>query len=377
METRLRPAPEPVRSYPITLALEGGGALGSFTWGVLERLLDVPGLRIDVVSGTSAGAMNGAMLVQGLAQGRSSDRQTGGAREAKSLLETFWHRVAIAAGSLPGPSARWLQVVAGTMAPVVEAVRKAGTALNPGVNAFGINPLRGILRELLHPPLFGAPGAPELIVAATRVRTGEARLFRGAEVSIDALLASACLPQIFPAVEIDGEPYWDGGYSSNPPVRPLIEAGAPADVIIVRTAPPERVGLPTRPAAVRERLDEIAFGTALRAELRSLALAQSSLAGVSGLPPTLARLRNARLHMIGPEEEDEAAAVGALHPTWSVLSEQRKRGFAAADRWVAAHLASLGQHSTLDTGLFAGLKPGAAPAPAAIHHLREGSFRAT
>jgi NTE family protein len=371
MDTRLQaaPTPETVRTYPITLALEGGGALGSFTWGVIERLLDVPQLRIHVVSGTSAGAMNGAMLVQGLVNG--------GPPAAKDLLETFWHRVAIAAGSLPGPSIRWLQVVAGTMAPVLEAVRTAGSALNPGVSAFAINPLRGILHELLHPPRFGEPGAPELIVAATRVRTGEARLFRGAEVSIDALLASACLPQIFPAVEIDGEAYWDGGYSSNPPVRPLIEAGAPTDVLIVRTAPPERLGLPTRPAAVKERLDEITFGTALRAELHSLALAQSSLAGVSGLPPTLARLRDARLHMIGPEEEDEAAAVGALHPTWSVLSEQRRRGFAAADRWVAEHLSSVGRHSTLDTGLFAGPNAGAGHAPAPIHHLREGSFRAT
>ncbi len=343
-------------STPITLALEGGGALGAFTWGVLDRLLEAPELRIEVVSGTSAGAMNGAMLVQGLV--------SGGPAGAKARLETFWHRVAIAAGSLPGPSGRWLHAVAGTIGPLVDAVRHAGSALTPAVGAFGINPLRGILAELLHPPLFGAAGAPELVVAATRVRTGEARLFWGAEVSIDALLASSCLPQLFPAVEIDGEAYWDGGYSSNPPVRPLIEAGAPADVLIVRTAPAQRAALPAGSAAVRDRLAEITFGTPLRAELRSLALAQSSLVGVSGLPPRLARLRDARVHMIAPEERGDAAA--AQHPTWCSLSEHRAHGHAAAERWLAEHLSAVGRRSSFDLGLFAPVSARAIEEPAPI-----------
>ena len=200
---------------PITLALEGGGSMGAFTWGVLDRLLEVPGLRIDVVSGTSAGAMNAAMLVQGLA--------TGGPPAAKRLLETFWHRVAIASGSLPGPVGTWMHRFGGALAPMVDVLRHTGAALQPGVGRTRHNPLRGILAELLDPKVFGQPSAPELVVAATRVRTGEARLFRDAEVTVDALLASACLPQLFPTIEIDGEAYWDGGYTSNPPLRPLIE----------------------------------------------------------------------------------------------------------------------------------------------------------
>lgn len=328
---------ETQRSVPleITLALEGGGALGAFTWGVLERLLDVPGLRIACVSGTSAGAMNGAMLVQGLARG--------GAEDARALMETFWQRVAIAAGSVPGPTAGWLAAVS---APMLDAVRKAGSAMGgPTPNAFTINPLRGILSELLQQKLFGTPGAPELVVAATRVRTGEARLFRDDEIRIDTLLASACLPLLFPAIEIDGEAYWDGGYSSNPPVRPLIEAGAPADVLIIRTTSAERPA-PHGAAAVKDRLSEITFGTPLRAELHSLALAKQSLAGVADLPPTLARLRDARIHMISPATADAHAASAALHPSWPLLVDQRRRGHAAAEAWIAEHLSALGHHAT-------------------------------
>ncbi len=179
--TRQPVTQRPVTQRSVTLALEGGGALGAFTWGVLDRLLDLPDLRIDVVSGSSAGAMNGAMLVQGLA--------SGGRERAKRLLETFWQRIAIAAGSLPGPSGLWMQALSGSMAPMLDAVRTLGPALNPGTSTFGVNLLRGILGELLHPPRFGQLGAPELVVAATRVRTGEARLFRGSAVSIDVLPA--------------------------------------------------------------------------------------------------------------------------------------------------------------------------------------------
>ena len=323
----------------ITLALEGGGALGAFTWGVLERLLEAPNLRIAAVSGTSAGAMNAAMLVHGLARGGGDD--------ARDLLETFWQRVAIAAGSVPGPTATWLAAMA---APMMDVVRKAGNALGgPTPGPFTINPLRGILSELLHEPLFGASGAPLLVVAATRVRTGDARLFHDAEIGIDALLASACLPLLFPAIEIDGEAYWDGGYSSNPPVRPLIEAGCPPDVLIVRTQAERRVA-PLGAASVKDRLSEITFGTPLRAELHSLALAQNALAGIADLPPTLARLRDARLHMIAPDSADANPASASLHPSWPLLSEQRRRGHGAATRWLNEHGSALGRRSSFTIG---------------------------
>ena len=356
------------RSTPrgVTLALEGGGALGAFTWGVLERLLDVPSLRIAAVSGTSAGAMNGAMLVQGLV----ADGPAG----AKSLLQTFWQRVAIASGSLPGPAGNWLQSMSAGMAPMLDAMRNAGSALSGGFT-FGTNPLRGILADLLHPSLFTDPAAPELVVAATRVRTGEARLFWGSEVSIDALLASACLPLLFSAIEIDGEAYWDGGYSSNPPVRPLIEAGAPADVIIVRTLPAERLRFPSGASAVKDRLSEITFGTPLRAELHSLALAQASLAGLADLPATLARLRDARLHMIGPIDGGSDLAFAALQPTWSNLAAQRARGIVAAEHWLGDHLDDVGERSSFDLNPYADGSAGASAQP--VRQFMEGAANAT
>jgi NTE family protein len=328
---------------PITLALEGGGALGAFSWGVLDRLIEHPELRVEVVGGTSAGAMNAAMLAQGL--------KTGGPEEARRLLETFWQRVAISAGSVPGPLGQWMHLVS----PVVDAVRHAGAALC-APSPVAINPLRGILAEMIDPEVLQSAGAPELVVAATMVRTGEARLFRGEELSVDALLASACLPQLFPAVEIDGESYWDGGYTCNPPLRHLIETGAPADVLIVRTTPLERTTRPSGSAAVKERVNEITFGSALRGELRTLAVAQPTLTQVAKLPAPLARLRDARLHMIGPETaEFQAMHAGLMHtPDWNFLSGMHKLGSEAAERWLAAHEDDVGVRSSLDIRQFAG-----------------------
>jgi NTE family protein len=169
------------------------------------------------------------------------------------------------------------------------------------------------------------------------------------------LLASACLPQLFPAVEIDGELYWDGGFASNPPVRALIEAGALPDIVLVRTTPVERPDPPTSGAAVLERAEEMTFGTALRQELRSLALAQQLLADLPSGPGVLARLRDARLHVIGAEEEFRALKLGSHQdPSWAFLQEMRSLGHTAADRWTEAHLSSVGRRSTVDLSDFAG-----------------------
>ncbi len=346
MTALCQPEPDRPGVRPVMLALEGGGSLGAFTWGVLDRLLDVPDFRIELVSGTSAGAMNAAMLAQGLA--------TGGPAVAKRLLETFWRRVAVAAGSVPGPVGAWLHVFGGAMAPMVDAMRHAGAMSSPGVSRTSPNPLRGILTELLDPKAFALPTSPGLVVAATQVRTGEARLFHNTEVTVDALLASACLPQLFPAIEIEGEPYWDGGYTSNPPLRPLIEAGSPPDVLIVRATPLERPGTPSGAMAVQARVNEITFGSALRGELRSLAVAQNLLASVPNLPSKLARLRDVRLHMIGAEAEFQAMHGGSRQdPTWAFLSEMHALGVRSAAAWLADNLQTVGTRSSFDLSLFA------------------------
>jgi NTE family protein len=339
---------------PITLALQGGGSLGAYAWGVLDRLLEAPELRIEVVSGASAGAMNAALLVQGLA--------TGGPPEAKRLLETFWRRVAVASGSPDIAGAGWLFPFSGIMSPLTDALRQTAKGLSQRqVNPLGLNPLRSILTGLFDPSVLGQEGAPALVVSATRVRTGEARLFRDGEVTAEVLLASSCLPQLFPAVEIDGEPYWDGGFASNPPLRALIEAGAPADIVLVRTTPVERPERPTSAAAILERTEEMTFGAALRQELRSLALAQRLLADLPAVPGVLARLRDARLHVIGAEEEFRALKIGSHQdPSWTFLQELRELGRRTADRWLIADLASVGVRSTVDLSDFAEpiLEPG-------------------
>jgi NTE family protein len=242
------------------------------------------------------------------------------------------------------------------MAPVADALRQATRGLSrTQVNPLGLNPLRGVLDDLLDPSVFGKPGTPTLVVSATRVRTGEARLFRDAEVTAEALLASACLPQVFPAVEIDGEPYWDGGYASNPPLRALVEAGAPSDIVLVRTTPVERPDPPAGAAGVLDRADEMVFAAALRQELRSLARAQRLLADQPSAAGVLARLRDARLHAIGAEEEFRALKDGSHRDaSWAFLRDMRDLGRRAADRWLDADLASMGVRSTMDLSGFAG-----------------------
>ncbi|WP_165982496.1 patatin-like phospholipase family protein [Dankookia rubra] len=347
----------------MTLALQGGGSLGAFSWGVLDRLLDEPVLRIGAASGASAGAMNAAMLAQGLA--------TGGPGEAKRLLEAFWRRVASASGSPDVAGAGTLLPFAGLMSPVADALRQAARGLSrTQVNPLGLNPLRGVLDGLLDPSAFGTPNAPTLVISATRVRTGEAKLFRDAEVTAEALLASACLPQLFPTVVIDGEAYWDGGYAANPPLRALVEAGAPADIVLVRTTPEERPDLPAGASGVAERVDEIAFGTALRQELRSLALAQRFLTDVpASAVDALARLRDARMHVIGAEEAFRALKGGSHRDaSWGFLTEMRDLGRGAADRWLAAHRGSVGVRSTMDLSGYAasGLVPALGAAPLTV-----------
>lgn len=340
-----RPLPS---CLPVTLALQGGGALGAFTWGVLERLLDEEGLVPAVVSGSSAGAMNGAMLVQGLA--------TGGRPEAKRLLEAFWRRVAVAAGSPDLDGTPWLDLVLrpSLLHAMTDAWRKAASAF-PQRQAQGL--LRQVLDGLLDPRAFGRPGTAHLVVAATKLRTGEPHLFRDREVTADVLLASACLPTLMPPVEIAGELYWDGGFSSNPPLRPLIEATAPADVIVVRTSPLERPEPPRGAEAISARRNELAFDSPLRQELRSIAVARRLLAELPAAPPAgtaLAKLCAARLHAIGDDTVFRALPPeSAGTPRWDLFQLLRSQGQVAADAWLVANAGALGQHGTLDLAPFA------------------------
>jgi NTE family protein len=239
---------------PIDLALQGGGSHGAFTWGVLDRLLEEPWLRIAAISGTSAGAMNAAVLADGWTEG--------GADGARAALNEYWRRVARAVAFSPlqrSPfdrlAGRWTL----DTSPAYFAFDIMSRMLSPyDLNPLDINPLRNILAESINfERLSRSP--IKLFVTATKVRTGRGRIFRNPEITADVLLASACLPTMFRAVEIENEAYWDGGYAGNPTITPLVRESDAHDTILVQINPTERPDLPRSAAEILDRLNEISF----------------------------------------------------------------------------------------------------------------------
>ena len=231
----------------VDLALQGGGSHGAFTWGVLDRLLEEPWLGIDGISGTSAGAMNAAVLVDGFVKG--------GGAGARTALESFWRRVSDAARFSPfrrGP----LDVLLGRWtldsSPIYVGMDLLSRLVSPyDLNPMGNNPLRAILAETID--FERLPRSPiKLFITATNVRTGRGHVFKNNAITPDVLLASACLPTMFQAIEIDGEPYWDGGYSGNPTITPLIRECTSQDTILVQINPIERKESPRSASEILE-----------------------------------------------------------------------------------------------------------------------------
>src|SRR5215475_10416106 len=242
----------------VDLGLQGGGSHGAFTWGVLDRLLEEPWLRIEGISGTSAGAMNAAVLVDGYAKG--------GAEAARSALVAFWRSVSRAA--LLSPLRRgFLDVLLDRWSldhsPVFVAMDMMARVFSPyDLNPGGFNPLQQILTESIDFDRLGR--APiKLFVTATNVRTGQGRVFRNREITPQVLLASACLPSLFQAVEIEGESYWDGGYSGNPTITPLVRECNSRDTILVQINPVERPGVHNTAREILNRLNEVSFNSVL------------------------------------------------------------------------------------------------------------------
>ena len=251
----------------VDLALQGGGAHGAFTWGVLDRLLEEPWLSFDGISGTSAGAMNAAVMVSGHAHG--------GADGARAALEDFWRRVSEASRMSPmqrGPiemlTGRWTL----ENSPMYLAAEMMSRVFSPyDLNPLGTHPLSAILADTVDFECL-AEAPIRLFITATNVRTGGGRVFRNAEVTPDVLLASGCLPTMFQAVEIDGEAYWDGGYSGNPTITPLVRECRSQDTILVQINPIVREELPRSARDILNRLNEVSFNAPLLKELRMIAL---------------------------------------------------------------------------------------------------------
>jgi NTE family protein len=320
--------------------LQGGGSHGAFTWGVLDRLIEEPWLAIEAISGTSAGAMNAALVADGWAQG--------GAEGARMALDAYWRRVSSAAAFSPlqrSPLDRLMGRWTLDMSPTYVLTDLMARMLSPyDLNPLGLNPLRNILGESINfDRLAQAP--IRLFITATNVRTGRGRIFRNAEITADVLLASACLPTMFQAIEIDGEHYWDGGYAGNPTLTPLVRESDAHDIILVQINPRERPGPPRTANEILNRLNEISFNSPLMKELRMIALLRQVADPGHGEG---ARWAGMRTHRIMSDKLTDFGASSKLNAEWEFVSLLKEEGRKSADAFLAAHGEDVGKSSTAD-----------------------------
>ena len=328
----------------VNLALQGGGAHGAFVWGVLDRLLEDGRIGIEAISATSAGAMNAVALSSGMA--------AGGPKAARESLHDFWHEVSRTdlMFDLYAPLNQWIQALKlpPEYHPFHAAIHFLTHVLPPTLlNPFNLNPLRSVLSKVIDfDRLNQSPSAPRLFLNATNIRTGKIKVFETPAISIDAVLASACLPPYFQAVEIDGEHYWDGGYLGNPAIYPLIYRRGSKDVVIVQVTAIRRDELPASAADVLHRINEISFNSSLMREMRAVAFATRLID--SG---ELDENKHSRMfiHWIGNDQlMSQLGTATQFHPEWSLLGRLRDEGRAAAGSWLDCNRAKVGQCSTVD-----------------------------
>ena len=327
------------RRKVITLALQGGGALGALTWGVLDRLLEEPKLKIEAISGASAGAINAAALASGYAKG--------GREGARKSLDDFWNSVGTASYSIGSSTG-----VHGALLPNPQKFLLGLTRFfSPyQLNPFDINPLRDIVAKVVDFDAVQSRRAIRVFVGATRVRTGTLRLFENRELTSDALLASACLPTLHHAIEIDGEPYWDGGYTGNPAVYPLIYRCKTPSILVVMLQPLTREDPPTSAQAIRSRLTEFQFNSSFLREMRSITLAKQAI-DAQWLPigSLERRFRKLNFHLI---ETDDLLARMSIEKTLNAdlgfLLKLKEEGRTRAGAWLEKHFDQVGGESSID-----------------------------
>jgi len=329
----------------LNLALQGGGAHGAYTWGVLDRLLEEERLALEGISGTSAGAMNGAVLVSGYAKG--------GRDGARKALSDFWHAVSEYAPialvhRTPLDRARdnWNT----DQSPGVSALEALFSAVSPyQLNPFNWHPLRPILEKIVDFTALQNCRSLKLFVSATNVTTGRNRIFDHAGLTIEALIASACLPTMFQAVEIEGDAYWDGGYTGNPALYPLIYGCASKDIAIIQVNPLVREGTPKTAAEIMNRLNEVTFNASLLAELRAIAFVQRLIEEDNLKGHAVNRLNRVHVHMIGDPDHMKALGTSSKYNIdLEFLLYLKGLGRDRTDLWLAEHWDQIGKESSLD-----------------------------
>lgn len=327
----------------LNLALQGGGAHGAFTWGVLDRLLEEEDVQIAAVSGTSAGAMNAAVMADGWVEG--------GRQGAKDELANFWSEMSGASKALDP----WLMPMnsftklfgidsGSSMYSFMDAMTRTFSPYE--LNPLNINPLRDVLTKTIDFKRMQACEHLQIFVTATNVETGQPRVFTRHEITVDALLASACLPFLFQAVEIDGVPYWDGGYVGNPSIWPLYYNSPSGDVLLVQINPVMRKGVPKKALDIVNRQNEISFNSSLIAEMRAINFVRELIEqGKLGAP----EYRHINIHMIAPPDGvHEMTADSKMNASWEFFTFLHALGRAETEIWLKANKKMIGVDSTLD-----------------------------
>lgn len=326
----------------VNLALQGGGSHGAFTWGVLDKLFEDDRIWIEAVSGTSAGAMNAVVAAQGMFDG--------GAEGARAALEAFWRKVSLAARASPiqrSPfdvlTGQWsLDKSPGYL--MTDLISRVASPYD--INPLGVNPLRVLLEETVDFAKVRACTDMAIHISATDVETGRGRVFDREEITADVVLASACVPTLFHAVEIEGRHYWDGGFMGNPVIYPFYDSSPADDVVIVQINPVVRPGVPTSARAIADRINEISFNSSLLKELRAIDFVHRLIES-GKLDGT--NYRDVRVHII--EARKQLRPLGAsskLNAEWSFLRHLFGIGRAAATRWLTLHYKDIGHRSTVD-----------------------------
>jgi NTE family protein len=324
----------------VNLALQGGGSHGAFTWGALDRLLEEPRLSFEGISATSAGAVNAVLLADGLA--------AGGREQAKNALRSYWKKVSeLAARGIFMPS------------PLDKVNPAFGLEHSPGylfmesltyfaspyqVNPFGYNPLRDLLAETIDFQRLRQQTAVKLFLSATNVETAKVKIFEGKELEVEHVLASACLPLMMQAVRIDGNYYWDGSFTGNPALFPLLFNCDSPDMIMIHITPADRPGVPTTSPSIMNRMQEISFNTSLIREMRTIAYVTTLIdAGkVDGGKRVL-------VHLIEAEDLIRKLSWSSrLNGDWNFLTYLYQMGRARAEKWLNANFDRIGTESTVD-----------------------------
>ena len=321
----------------VSLALQGGGAHGAFTWGVLDAILEDGRLAIEAVTGASAGAMNAVVMVEGWLNG--------GIDGARSQLETFWRKASIGSSLSPLQRALLRQMLGyWRNQPWMSAVTQN---LGPyQVNPLNINPLRAAIDALIDFELLRASTDVKIFISATNVWTGKVTIFRRKELTADHLMASACIPTVFQAVEIDGVPYWDGGYTGNPALFPLYYETTTDDILLVQINPLERRQTPRTVREIENRLNEITFNGTLLRELRAVAFVQRL---IKDGKLSAKDYKDVHLHRIdGAGALDKYQASSRLITEWDFFKKLRDAGRQTAQAWLAENYDEIGVRATVD-----------------------------